>query len=129
MALTEFLLAGIAEDEAPAREALEMDARFSSSREGLAVRYQSARLIATPADSRYDKTRLRVCPRRSLPKARCGRVQREARDSGPTHPLWFGLCLPCDGGHGWEGVGFAELADLAAVYADDRTTGIHGLRN
>ena len=30
MTLTEFLLARIVEDEAPAREALEMDARFSS---------------------------------------------------------------------------------------------------
>ena len=43
--LTQFLLARIAEDDEPAREALEMDARFSPPEDGFTVAYQWARLI------------------------------------------------------------------------------------
>jgi hypothetical protein len=45
MTLTEFLLARIAEALASAREALEMDARFSSPQDGYTVQYQWAPMI------------------------------------------------------------------------------------
>lgn len=93
MTLAEFLLARIAEDEAPAREALEMDARVSPPQEvyravpvGTAdPRNQRAACAATPW--------LRVRTWRALARARPGRLHSETRDRDPTLHLRFGRRL------------------------------------
>ena len=51
--LTEFLLARVAQDEAPAREAFEMDARLFSPQDAFSVQYQWARLIHHTSGLRY----------------------------------------------------------------------------
>ena len=92
MTLKEFLLARIAADEAPAREALEMDARFSSADEGLTFEYLSARLIhhacGRPVWQRRGSGLARSA---ASPAQRRGRLHGQAQVRDPTLRLWFGL--------------------------------------
>ena len=106
MTLKEFLLARIAEDEAPVREALETDARFSSPDEGLTVQYLWARLIhhtsGRPVRQRRGSGLARGAPSPARVPAGCtakGKIV--TRHSGCGSGSGY-----CDGrGHEWQGPG------------------------
>lgn len=117
--LTQFLLARIAEDDEPTREALEMDARFSPPEDGFTVAYQWARLIhqasGLPVRQRRGSGLARGAPSPTCVPADCtARREIVARHAN----CGSGAGYRDEAGPAREGGGCAELADLATVYAD-----------
>jgi hypothetical protein len=105
--LTEFLLARIAEDEAEV-------AAFDKEWKTTTVARDVPQGLAYITDTEYMS--LLVDPSRVLAECEAKRriVERHGRCG-----TGMGYCD--DGGHGWggeDGLGCADLADLAAVYAD-----------